>query len=421
MSEENIPELYSEFISKYKVKFFTSNKLDVVQKGGQGCYLNVEQNVQGKNYPFQLIDCRTSGGVFNLGRNNPVIINALRDGIDKGLDIGDHHLISEQRALLAKTMADVLPGTISKTQFCVGGGEAVDLAIKVARGFTKRKKIISATQAYHGVTGFALGATATNFKAPFLWDQEPDFIQVPFGDIESFRKVADESIACVIFETIPATGGILIADEEYFPAIREICDQHGIVMIADEVQAGLGRTGEFWGIYGGLYSDAKVEPDIMVLGKGMSSGVYPLATVSYKPKFEEIFSEDPFLHISTTGGSELGCFVARKMFDIITKPEFMTQVKSTSKRFQSGLEQVFPEQLIKEIRGRGLMWGIEFPTEKISLAFTVLMIKNGVFADFCGNFRETIKLMPPLIISETDVNLIMKGLGDALTQLKQMM
>ena len=420
MTKENIPKIYSDFVSKYKVDFFASNKLDVVQKGGNGIYLNVEQSVQGKTYPMQLIDCRTAGGVYNLGHNNPEILKTLREGLDKGLDIGDHHLISEQRALLARDMATILPGEISKTQFCVSGGEAVDLAIKVARGFTKRKKIISAIKGYHGVTGFALGATAASFREPFLWDQ-PDFVQVPFGDIDAFKQVADESVACVIFETIPATGGILIAQKEYFSTIREICNQKGIIMIADEVQTGLGRTGELWGIYGGLYADAKVEPDIIVLGKGMSSGLYPLATVSYKPELEEVFAQDPFLHISTTGGSELGCFVARKMFEMITKPEFLTNVKIKGEEFEAGLKQLFSGPYVKEVRGRGLMWGIEFPAEKLSMAFTVLMIKNGIFADFCGNFRETIKLMPPLIINDQDVNEIMKRLQNAVAQLLKMM
>ena len=141
--------------------------------------------------PLDLIDCRTSGGVFNLGHGHPEIIKTLKEGIDAGLDIGDHHVISEQRALLAKELAELLPGDISKTQYCVGGGEAIDLAIKLARGITKRKKILSAEGGYHGVTGFALGAGDPKFKDTFLWNL-PDFQQVPFGDINSFQKVIND-------------------------------------------------------------------------------------------------------------------------------------------------------------------------------------------------------------------------------------
>ncbi|MFX0208944.1 MAG: aminotransferase class III-fold pyridoxal phosphate-dependent enzyme, partial [Candidatus Hodarchaeota archaeon] len=320
-------KLYSKYVSKYKASFFESLGLGVVQGERKGVRIKMLEGTIDGEPPLDLIDCHTSGGVFNLGHHHPEINQALREGLEAGLDIGDHHLLSEQRALLAKQLADLFPGDISKTMFSVGGGEAIDLAIKLSRAFTKRKKIISANRAYHGVTGFALGACASSFKDPFLWNL-PDFIQVPFGDIDSFREVIDEKTACVLFETIPATGGILIPPEGYFTEVRELCDDLGVVMITDEVQTGLGRTGQMWGIYGGLYPNEKIVPDMIVLAKGMSSGVYPLSTTSYKPKFEEIFEEDPFLHISTTGGSELGCYVTRKMLDIISRPNFLKHVQN---------------------------------------------------------------------------------------------
>ncbi|MFX1513422.1 MAG: aspartate aminotransferase family protein, partial [Promethearchaeota archaeon] len=371
--------------------------------------------------PLDLIDCRTSGGVFNLGHKHPEIIKALREGIDAGLDIGDHHLISEQRALLAKQLAELLPGDIRKTQYCAGGGEAIDLAIKLARGFTRRTKIISAKRGYHGVTGFALGAGAANFKDPFLWNL-PDFVQVPFGDIEALRKAIDEETACVIFETIPATGGILIPPEGYFSTVRELCDEKGVQMIADEVQTGLGRTGVMWGIYGGINSNEKIIPDMIVLGKGMSSGVYPLATVSYKPAIEEVFEDDPFLHISSTGGSELGCYVARKMLDIISQPSFLDHVKKMGNLFGTSLNMLRNHlgNLVADIRGRGLMWGIEFPSEQISMGFTLAMIKSGIFADYCGNNKFVNKLMPPLIVQPIDIKEIFQRLNKAFNILASM-
>jgi acetylornithine/succinyldiaminopimelate/putrescine aminotransferase len=370
--------------------------------------------------PLELIDCHTSGGVFNLGHHHPEIDDALRNGLDLGLDIGDHHLLSEQRALLAKKLAALFPGDISKTMFSVGGGEAIDLAIKLARAHTKHKKVISAIRAYHGVTGFALGACARNFKDPFLWDS-PDNVQVTFGDIESFRKEIDDKTACVIFETIPATGGILVPPEGYFTEVRELCDDHGVIMIADEVQTGLGRTGELWGIYGGLYKDEKVIPDCVVLAKGMSCGVYPLSTTSYKPFLEDVFAEDPFLHVSTTGGSELGCFVTRTMLDIISKPTFLDHVKNMGTNFTEGLfnlKESYPD-LVVDIRGRGLMLGLEFPDEMSSLFFTLALIKSGVFADYCGNYKVTNKFMPPLVIQKNEIDRILVGIESALKKISK--
>jgi len=416
MSQKETFKLYSEHVSRYKAEFFDDIGLAIVQGKREGVWLHTLEGIDG-GLPLELIDCRTSGGVFNLGHNHPAIINAIREGLNAGLNIGDHHLVSEQRALLAKQLADLLPEGISKTQFCAGGGEAVDLAIKLARGITKRKKVISAKKGYHGVTGLALGAGAASFKEPFLWDV-PDFVQIPFGDKDSLNSI-DDSTACVIFETIPATGGILIAEEGYFTSIREKCDDHGVMMIADEVQTGLGRTGEMWGIYGGLYENEKIIPDIMVLGKGMSAGVYPLATVSYKPFIEEIFEDDPFLHISTTGGSELGCYICRKNLELLSDDKLLNHVKEMGNSFGKMLDEIKDKygDLITDVRGRGLMWGMEFANDFTSLGFTLEMIKNGVFADYCGNFKETVKFMPPLIISEEEISIVQQRLEQAITAL----
>jgi acetylornithine/succinyldiaminopimelate/putrescine aminotransferase len=241
---------------------------------------------------------------------------------------------------------------------------------------------------------------------------------VPFGEIDEIQNVIDENTACVLFETIPATGGILIPPEGYFMEVRELCDQKGAIMISDEVQTGLGRTSEMWGIYGGLYPKEKIVPDILVLAKGMSSGVYPLATTSYKPKIEEVFEEDPFLHISTTGGSELGCFVARKMLEIISKPAFLSQVSRSGHHFNKLLVELKGSySKIVDIRGRGLMWGIEFEDEFTSLYFVLNSIKNGVFCDYCGNNKEVSKFLPPLIITKDDINEIGSRIENTLMNL----
>ena len=302
--------------------------------------------------------------------------------------------------------------------FSVGGGEAIDLSIKLSRAFTKRKKIISAKRAYHGVTGFALGACAESFRKPFFWDS-PEYQQVPFADIEVLRKTIDDQTACILFETIPATGGILIPPEGYFAEVRELCDDYGVVMIADEVQAGLGRTGSLWGIYGGLYPNEKVVPDMIVLAKGMSSGVYPLSTTSYIPELESVFEDDPFLHISTTGGSELGCYVTRRMLDIISKQSFLSHVRKVGRQFENGLLELKENHSdnIVDIRGRGLMWGVEFADEFSSLYFVLSSVKNGVFCDYCGNHKATSKFLPPLVITETEMTDLLSRISNALDEM----
>ena len=418
LPQKKILKMYSEYVSGPKAAFFKDLGLGFVQGERQGIYIKSLEGLRKNQPPLEMIDCRTSGGVFNLGHRHPAIIQALKDGIDAGLDIGDHHAISEQRALLAKKLATLLPPGITKTMFCATGGEAIDLAIKLARGITSRKKIISATGAYHGVTGFALAAGDAKFKDPFAWNL-PDFTQVPFGDVDALSSAMDEHVACVILETIPATAGILIASKGYFQQVRELCDKHGAIMIADEVQAGLGRTGHMWGIYGGLYDDEEVIPDIIVLAKGMTAGYYPIATCSYKPFIEKVFEKDPFLHISTTGGAELGCHVCSTMLDISSAPEFLDHVTEVGNQFAAGLNDLAGQysSIIMDVRGRGLMWGVEFINEKYGAGFTLKMIENGVFADYCGNRENTIKLMPPLIITREEIALLLSRLEKAMAAL----
>ncbi|TFH26790.1 MAG: aspartate aminotransferase family protein [Promethearchaeota archaeon] len=418
LSQRDIIRMYSKYVCKPKAEFFKNLGLGVVQDKRRGMYLYTLEGRRKNDPPLELINCRTSGGVFNLGHQNPQMIRALQEGIEMGLDIGDHHMISKQRALLARDLAELFPGNLSKTQYCVGGGEAVDLALKMARAFTHRTKIISAKRSYHGVTGLAMAAGNERFRTPYSGEL-PEFQKVPFGDTETIVKAIDEQTAAVILETIPATGGILIAPPGYLTAIRKRCDEVGALYIADEVQAGLGRTGEMWGIYGGIYPDELMIPDIIVLGKGMSAGIYPMATCSYRPELESIFEEDPFIHISTTGGSELGCYITRKMLKIISRPEFLENVRIRGKQLQEGLLhlQALRPDIITEIRGRGLMWAIEFNADRLGVGYTLYMIENGVFADYCGNNEKTIKLMPPLNVTEADITEIVRRLAIALDKI----
>jgi len=252
--------LFAQHVSSGKVRFFQTAGIDFVLGKREGPYL---WDLSGEK---RLIDCHCNGGVFNLGHRNPDIIAALERGL-RELDIGNHHLISEQRAILAETLARLAPDNLTYAVFGVGGGEAMDLAIKVARGATRRPNIISAKGGYHGHTGLALAAGDEKYRAPF-GPASPGFTQVPFNDIPALEQAVDKHTAAVILETVPATCGMPVASPDYFARVRRLCDRAGALLIADEVQTGLGRTGRLWGI-----QHFGVAPDIMVIGKGLSGGI----------------------------------------------------------------------------------------------------------------------------------------------------
>ncbi|MHA2128837.1 MAG: class-III pyridoxal-phosphate-dependent aminotransferase, partial [Promethearchaeota archaeon] len=412
----------SKYVNSPKVRAFKGFGLGVIPGERSGIKFKTLEGPRTNEPSLEIFNCRSSGGVFNLGHRNPRIVQVLKDALDGGLDLGDHMLLSEQRALLGKKLSELMPGDISKTTFGVSGGEAIDSAIKFSRAYTKRKGCVSAKGGYHGHTGFALLTGDPSFKDPFLWNI-PEFKQVPFGDIEAMKKAVTEDVACVILETIPATGGVLIAPGGYFPGVREICDEKGVMLIIDEVQTGLGRTGHFWGIYGGIYSDEKVIPDFIVCGKGMSSGIYPLSTCSYKPFIEKsVFKDDAFIHISTTGGSDLGCAVALEMLEIQSDPKFLGHVKKMGVIFGKGLEEISSEHsdLIKEVRGRGLMWGMEYFNEEDSQLGMLSIVKEGVLLNYCGNKKDTQIIMPPLIVTNSEIEEILDRIKKGIDKLKKL-
>lgn len=343
---------YKKFVSSGKVKFFNKYGMDFVMGSRAGSYIH---DVDGTKKLFNL---HCNGGVFNLGHRNNELIDILKDSLTN-LDIGNHHLMSKERAELAVMLADLMPGDLNYTVFGVSGGEAVDLALKVARGYTHRTDIISAKGGYHGHTGLALAAGDAKYREPFK-SSMPGFKQVPFNDLEALENAANNNTAAIILETIPATLGIKIPGKEYIQGVRSLCDEYGILLIMDEVQTGLGRTGKLWG-----FEHFDIIPDIVVIGKGLSGGIYPITGTVIRTPLESVFHEDPFIHISTFGGSELGCRVAKRVLEISASSNFLNKVNLIAEQFNQGFKKLMDTHkgFLVGLRQMGLMMGIEMKDE----------------------------------------------------------
>ncbi len=292
-SKSETIEGFRDHVSSGKVAFFAQYGMDFVPGRREGVYL---WDVEGDK---RLVNCHCNGGVFNLGHRHPAVVDTLVRAVDE-LDIGNHHFISEQRAALARRLAELAPGEMPYSVFAVGGGEAIDFALKLARAHTERPGIISVRGGYHGHTGLALAAGDAQYRDPF-GPMPPGFVQVPFGDVAAIADRINGDTAAVILETIPATLGMPIAPQGYFAELRALCDRYGALLIVDEVQSGLGRTGKMWAI-----EHWGVEPDILVTGKGLSGGVYPIAATCYRSELNAFMEANPFIHISTFGGAEIG-------------------------------------------------------------------------------------------------------------------
>ena len=388
-TKEVIIDRFSTHVSSGKAAFFTGVGIDFVFGRREGPYVWDATGAR------RLINCHCNGGVFNLGHRNPKMVQILKESLDE-LDIGNHHLISEQRALLAERLARLMPGDISRSVFGVSGGEAVDLAIKLARGYTGRHKIISALGGYHGHTGLALATGDEKYRAPF-GPQPQGFVQVPFNDKAAIRSAIDHDTAAVILETIPATLGMPIPEADYYPLVKELCKENGALLIMDEVQTGLGRTGMLWGIehYG-------VVPDMVVIGKGLSGGIYPISATCFREELETFFYQNPFIHVSTFGGAEVGCPVALAVLEESSRPEFLHHVQRLAGIFYQEfitLRKRHPEILVG-LRQLGLMMGIEMVNDLCGPIMTKACYDNGVLSIYANNDTRISQLMPPLIIND---------------------
>ncbi len=394
---------FSTHVSSGKVRFFEAAGMDFIPGRRDGISI---WDVDGEK---RLINCHCNGGVFNLGHRHPAVVDRLRQALDD-LDIGNHHLVSEHRALLAQKLSDLAPANLPYTVFGVGGGEAIDLAIKVARGYTGRPNIISATGGYHGHTGLALAAGDEKWYGRF-GPPAPGFVKVPFNDIPTMAGVIDDDTAAILLETVPATNGMLIPEDGYLAQVRELCDQHGVLLIADEVQTGLGRTGKMWAV-----EHYNVQPDILVIGIGLSGGIYPISATCFKAELEEVFHPDPFIHISTFGGSEIGCQVALKVLEITADPSFLAHVKKMASYFTIGFEELYEKhpRLLVKLRQLGLMMGIEMVNEHCGPLFSRTAYDAGLLCVYAANDTRVAQFLPPLIVSEEDADEILSRVDQAL-------
>jgi putrescine aminotransferase len=385
-------EAFGRHVSHGKVAFFEKYGLDVVmgEREGAGFRDAFDERTW--------IDVHCNGGVFNLGHRHPAVVAALRRALDS-LDVGNHHLISGLRAALAQRLAASTGGALSGVVFGSSGGESIDLALKLARGVTGRQKLISAAGGYHGHTGLALAAGDPQYREPFGIDL-PDFVQVPFDDLPALEAVLGEDTAAVILEPIPATLGMPLPSPGYLARVAQLCRERGAKLILDEVQTGLGRTGRFW-----AYQHHDLTPDLVVTGKGLSGGLYPITACLMRPEVHAFFDERPFVHVSTFGGAELGCAVALATLDVLEAPGFLERVSAVSERIGEGLRG-----LPFELRRCGLMMGIKLSSPGFGLFAAKFLYDAGVFAAYANNDTSVVQVLPPLTITDAEVTTLLERL-----------
>jgi acetylornithine/succinyldiaminopimelate/putrescine aminotransferase len=398
---------FALYVNPQKVRVMRSAGLDIIEAQRSGPWV---WDLDGRRF----LDCFTSAGSFNVGRRNPRVVAAAKLALDR-LDHGNFLLCSAQKAELARRLAELSPGDLACTMFGTGGGEANDFAIKLARGATRRPTIVSTINGYHGHTGFSLSAGGrAAFREPFE-PLMPDFIQVPFGDIGAMRAVLDERTAAVLLEPIQGEGGIIVPPPEYLAQVREACDRVGALLILDEIQTGLGRTGAWW-----ASEHYCVVPDIMTTAKSLGGSIVPISATVFTEELREFLIPNPFIHLSTFGGSDLACAVALEVLSIIEETGLVTHAATMGTRLFAGLDVLaakYPEY-IKEVRGKGLMVGVEYVEDSLGPRMSYHLSQHGVLAIYSGNQPSVMRLMPSLVVEEQEIDYLLDALGGALADLQ---
>ncbi|HYF76918.1 MAG TPA: aspartate aminotransferase family protein [Symbiobacteriaceae bacterium] len=394
---------FAGYVNPMKARILHHAGLDIIEARREGVRV---WDLEGR--PF--IDCITSAGSFNVGRRNPAIVAALKAALDEA-DQGIFLLASKGKADLGRRLAEITPGDMKFSMFGASGGEAVDFAIKLARGYTRRPKIISTSKGYHGHTGFALSAIGRDaYQAPFH-PLMPEFVRVDFGDLGALEAAIDDRTAGVLMEPVQGEGGINVAPEGYLMGVRALCDRAGAMMILDEIQTGFGRTGTMFAC-----EWAGVVPDIVTLGKSLGGGLYPITAAVFREPLGDFLVMNPFIHLSTFGGADLGCAVGLATIDYILEHDLPANARAMGARFMAGfarLQAKYPE-VLREYRGRGLMMGLQYADDSMGPRMSYQLAQHGVIALYTGNDPSVMRLQPPLTIAADEVDEVLAALDGSM-------
>jgi putrescine aminotransferase len=348
-----------------------------------------------------LWNCHSNGGTFNLGHRHPAVISAVIDSLDR-VDVGNHHLPSPLRAAAAERLAATTNMSLPGVVFSGTGTEANELAMKVAQIHTGRRGVIVAEGCYHGTGVVSMAATVQLAKHLGFDDQR--YVVVPWNDSDALADALDESIGLVMLEAIPATSGFPMPDADYLSNVAAACRRNGTLLLIDEVQTGLGRTGAMWS-----HQCDGITPDLMVTGKGLSGGIYPIAATLLSPELFATWSNSARCHVSTFGGAEPGCAAALATIDVLQSEGFADHVKSLADRFAAGFAGA-----PFTVRQRGLVMAFSSDHHGGHWAMWRALRAHGVFTMPASFDRTAVQFKPPLIVTDAQADEIIAQVCGAL-------
>jgi len=390
MKFEEVKELSSKYL------FQNYGRIDLSFTHGEGCYLF---DSQGRKY----LDLVAGIAVNSIGYSHPDFVQAMQQQVSKLLHVSNLYYVEEQ-ARLAEKIASITPDGLDRTLFVNSGAEANEGALKLAVRYTGRKKVMAALNGFHGRTAAALGATGqTKYQASFEPLISSAYEYYDYGDIESVKHMISKDVAALIVEPIQGEGGVRTASPEFFKALRDICTDSGVLMIVDEVQTGIGRTGKWYGI-----QNFDVTPDIITMAKALGGGT-PIGAVTSTEEISKVMT--PGTHGTTFGGNPLVTAAGCAVLDIMKKEKLVEHAREIGQRWMDDIMGIGSDRIV-QVRGYGLMIGIEMDSNETASMVQTACRENGVLVNVChGN---TVRLIPPLIITDSEKDTFTKILKESL-------
>lgn len=415
-SQMNFAEHFNKGWLEYRKSVTEAGDWAATEWTGQGA---VFFDVLGREY----LDCLGGFGMMNLGWNHPEVVAAVKDQLTHRTSMPSQELLDPLRGVLARLMALITPGDIKYSFFAASGTESIEGAIKLAKMHTRKDAFIVATKAFHGKT---LGSLSMIGKADY---REPvgllyggPVYHVPFGDADAVEKQLEickmigVGVAGVLMEPIQGEAGAIVPPDDFWPRIREATRHYGTLLLADEVQTGLGRTGKFWGV-----DHWEVVPDILSVAKSLGGGIMPVsAFCSTEEIWQCMMYPNPFIHTTTTGGNALACSAAIATINVTLRDRLWEQAESKGNYFISKLielEKEYPH-IYKKITGKGLLIGQHFHTPELGYKVAAGLFKRGVLVSGTLTNAHTIRFEPSLVISISQIDEVLNRLKDTLVEIK---
>jgi putrescine aminotransferase len=400
---------YTPGLVRYRKSVTESGDFAAIEWTGDG---SIVRDLHGREW----IDCLGGYGIYNLGIRHPEVVRAVRSQLDRN-PLPTQELLDPVRAMLCRLLARIAPGDISNVFVCNSGTEAMEGAMKVARVATGKPGFVCAEAAFHGKT---LGALSLMGKPQFREPVEPligPVHRVPFGDprdVEAVLRYHANEIAAVVMEPIQGEAGAVLPRDDFWPELRRMCDEYGVLLVADEVQTGLGRTGKLWAV-----DHWGVVPDILAVAKSLGGGVMPVGAFMGRPHVWEALEANPFLHTSTFGGNPLACAAAIASVHVTLRERLWETAEAKGERFMHGLRAMqsrYPS-VLTGVRGKGLLIGLVFPDHETGYRVASGLFRRGVLVAGTQVSATTIRIEPALEIADELIDQVLGRLDETLSEI----